>query len=109
MQPVIEQAQLSCEEWLEGLARICWPIYARCSEQGNPLAITELGSNEAASIAAFEVYRGAASDEHHTRGSTLRVRMVDQLKALNCTARRPATLPNNEKWSVLRAPQKLLR
>ncbi len=50
---------------------------------GNPLAITDLGPNEAAAIAAFEVYRGVvgSSDERHARGS-LRVRMVDHLKAL---------------------------
>ena len=61
------------------------------------LLITDLEPNEAAAVAAFEVYSGltASSDESEVGGRTLRVRIVDQLKALNCMARRWGTLLNN--------------
>ena len=55
MQPVIERAQLSREEWLEGLARLCLAdVRKMFDELGNPIAITELADSEAAAIAAFE-------------------------------------------------------
>jgi hypothetical protein len=53
-------------------------------EHGNPLPVTQLSSTEAAAIAAFEAYDGlaASSDVSEACGRILRVRMVDQLKAL---------------------------
>ncbi len=85
MQPVIERAQLSRAEWLEGLARICLAdVRKMFNEYGTPIAITNLGDNEAAAIAALEIYGGlvASSDVCQVGGRTVRVRMVDQLKAL---------------------------
>lgn len=50
---------------------------------GKPLSVTDLGSNETAAIAAFEVFTVIGSDdEPQARGRTFRVRMVDQLRAL---------------------------
>jgi hypothetical protein len=53
-------------------------------DHGNSIAITKLADSEAAAIAAFEVYSGltASSEVSEGGGRTLRVRMVDQLKAL---------------------------
>jgi phage terminase small subunit len=85
MRPVIERAQLTREEWLEGLARICLAdVRKMFDEDGNPIPITKLADCEAAAIAALEVYGGlaASSDVSEARGRTLRVRTVDQLKAL---------------------------
>jgi Phage terminase, small subunit len=85
MQPVIERAQLSRKEWLESLARICLADVRKMFDlRGNPLPVTELESNEAAAVAAFEVYGGlaACSDVSEVGGRMLRVRMIDQLKAL---------------------------
>ena len=77
MQPVIERAQLSREEWLEGLARICLADVRKMFDSwGNPLMVADLGPNEAAAIAAFEVsgIMASSSDVSEIRGSTLRVR-----------------------------------
>ena len=85
MEPLIRRAQLSREDWLEGLARICLAdVRKMFDEQGNPIAITKLADCEAAAIAAFEAYSGlaASSDVSEVGGRTLRVRMIDQLKAL---------------------------
>jgi hypothetical protein len=61
MQPVIQRAQLTREQWLESLARICLAdVRKMFDEHGNPIPITELGSNEAGAMAAFEVYSGLA-------------------------------------------------
>ncbi len=85
MEPLISRAQLSREEWLERLARICLAdVRKMFDEHGNPIAITKLSDCEAAAIAAFEVYSGlaASSDVSEVGGRTLRVRLIDQLKAL---------------------------
>ena len=85
MQPVIQRAQLSRDQWLESLARICLADIRRMfDEHGNPLPVTKLGSAEAAAIAAFEVYSGGAAKNgvSEVGGRMLRVRKVDQLKAL---------------------------
>ena len=84
MQPLIEPAQLSRDQWLELLARICLAdIRKMFDEHGNPIAITKLADSEAAAIAAFEAFSDTeSSDEPQLRGSTTRVRMVDQLRAL---------------------------
>jgi hypothetical protein len=85
MQPVIERAQLTREEWSERLAHICLADIRRMfDEHGIPIAITKPANSEAAAISAFEVYGGlaAASDRSEVGGGTLRVRMIDQLDAL---------------------------
>jgi len=85
MQPVIERAQLSREQWLDGLARICLADVRKMFDSyGKPLPITGLGPNEAAAITAFEVsgIMTASSDVSEVRGRMLKVRMIDQLKAL---------------------------
>ncbi len=85
MQPVIERAQLTREEWLGGLARICLAdIRKMFDDHGNPIAITKFTDNEAAAIAGFEVYsdRAPSRNVSEVGGRTVRVRMVDQLKAL---------------------------
>jgi hypothetical protein len=85
MQPVIERAQFSREEWLEALVRIIRAdIRKMFDSAGNPLPITDLGANEAAAIEAFDVYSGAngSSSERHGCDSVLKVQMVDQLQAL---------------------------
>ena len=84
MQPVIDRAQLSREQWLDRLARICLADVRRMFDScGNPLPVTGLEPNEAAAIAACEVFSNTkSSDELQPRGRTIRVRMVDQLRAL---------------------------
>ncbi len=43
MQPVIERAQMTREEWLEKLARICLAdVRKMFDEHGNPISITNL-------------------------------------------------------------------
>ena len=55
MQPVIQQARISREEWLERVARICLADVRKIFDShGNPKEVTELDENEAAAIAAFE-------------------------------------------------------
>jgi hypothetical protein len=85
MEPVIERAQLSRNQWLESLALICLADVRKMSDEyGNPITITNLADAEAAAIAAFEIYGGlaASSDGSEVGGRTVRVRMVDKLKAL---------------------------
>jgi hypothetical protein len=84
MQPVIERAQLSREEWLETLVRIIRADIRRMFDlYGRPLPFSDLGPNEAAAIAALEVYgRADNSDPPEERGGRPKVRIVDKLKAL---------------------------
>jgi hypothetical protein len=84
MQPVIERAQLSREQWLDGLARICLADVRKMFDSyGSPVPVADLGANEAAAIAAFEAFSVTeCSDEPRPRGGTVRVRIVDQLRAL---------------------------
>ena len=85
MQPVIERAQMSREEWLEALASIIRAdVRKMFASSGKPLPITDLDANEAAAIEAFAVYNGVMESryEHHACGSVLKVQMVDRLKAL---------------------------
>jgi hypothetical protein len=84
MEPLIRRAQLTREEWLEGLARICLADVRKMFDSyGKPLPVTDLGPNEAAAIAAFEVLSvNGGGDEPKARGRTIRVKMVDQLRAL---------------------------
>lgn len=53
------------------------------------IEITKLGDSEAAAIAAFEVYGGVAanSDVSELGGRMLRIKMVDQLRALELYGR----------------------
>lgn len=82
MQPVIDRAQLSREEWLETLVRIIRADVRKMFDSyGTPLPIVLLEPNEAAAIAAFEADEGLGESSHR-RGSTFRIRMVDKLKAL---------------------------
>ncbi|MFZ1501862.1 MAG: terminase small subunit [Nitrospira sp.] len=84
MQPVIERAQMCREEWLHALARICRAdVRQMFDSHGNPKEITELGDNEAASIAAFEFcedFSGKGNDRRAC-GYTRRFRLTDKLKA----------------------------
>ena len=85
MQPVIERAQMSREEWLEALVSIIRAdVRKMFASSGKPLPITDLDANEAAAIEAFAVYNGVmqSRDEHPACGSVLKVQMVDRLKAL---------------------------
>lgn len=84
MQPVIQQARMSREEWLERVARICLAdVRKMFDSHGNPKEITELGENEAAAIAAFELCEDfvGKGDERRTYGYTRRFKMADKLKA----------------------------
>jgi hypothetical protein len=85
MEPLIERAQLTRKEWLNRLARICLADVRKMFDPcGNSIPVIDLGPKEAAAIAAFEVYEmmAASSDISGVCGRMLRVRMVDQLKAL---------------------------
>lgn len=85
MQPVIQRARMSREDWLEALARICLAdVRKMFDSHGNPKEITELGANEAAAIASFEFCEDFAGkgEERKACGYTRRFRMADKLKAL---------------------------
>ncbi len=85
MQPVIQQARISREEWLERVARICLADVRKIFDShGNPKEVTELDENEAAAIAAFECCEDFAGkgEERRACGYTRRFKMADKLKAL---------------------------
>ena len=110
MEPLIRRAQLSREEWLEGLARICLADARKMFDSsGNRLAVTELGPNEAAAIMAFEVFsRTESSDEPQARSRTARLRMIDQLRRSNYMERRWDTLLSIGRSQAFRARRHLL-
>lgn len=85
MQPVIQRARMTREQWIEALASICFADVRKMFDvHGNPIEITELGPNEAAAVAAFEVCEdfSGTGDARKTIGYTRRVKMADKLKAL---------------------------
>lgn len=84
MQPVIQQARMRRQEWLERVARICLAdVRKMFDSHGNPKEITELGENEAAAIVAFEFCEDFAGkgDGRRACRSTRRFKMADKLKA----------------------------
>jgi phage terminase small subunit len=85
MQPVIAQARLTREQWLEQIARIIvFDPRKMFDAHGNPIEITELADNEAAAIAAFEFYEDCVGkgEERKAVGYTRKFRLADKLKAL---------------------------
>jgi phage terminase small subunit len=85
MQPIIQRAMLSREEWLETVWRICLADVRKMFDlHGNPKEITELSENEAAAIAGFEFCEdfNRKDEERKPCGHTRRFRMADKLKAL---------------------------
>ena len=83
MQPVIERARMSREEWLESLARICLADVRKMFDScGNPLPITSLGANEAAATAAFEVSAGTSN--FGRRWQSLKIRIPRRFCPMGC-------------------------
>jgi phage terminase small subunit len=85
MQPVIQRARMTREQWVEALASICFADVRKMFDvHGNPVEITDLGANEAAAVAAFEVCEdfSGTGEARKTIGYTRRVKMADKLKAL---------------------------
>ena len=84
IEPVIQRARLSREEWLEAVARIrLADVRKMFDSHGNPKEITELGENEAAAIAAFEFREDFAGkgEARKACGYARKVKMADKLKA----------------------------
>ncbi|MGC3975886.1 MAG: terminase small subunit [Nitrospira sp.] len=85
MQPVIQRARLTREQWLEGLVRMIIADPRKMFDaHGNPLEITELGENEAAAIAGFEFYEDfeGKGESRKAVGYTKKFKLIDRLRAL---------------------------
>jgi len=84
MAPVIATAQMSRKEWLERLTH-CFRFDPRkmFDAMGKPKKLTELGDNEAAAIAVFEVSETVqGQDRTQTLKRTYKLKFVDRLHAL---------------------------
>lgn len=85
MQPVIQRAQLTREQWLECLARVILADPRKMFDaHGNPFEITELDENEAAAIAGFDFYEDfeGKGESRKVVGYTKKFKLADRLRAL---------------------------
>lgn len=85
MRPVIQQAQLSREQWLEALVRVVrFDVRKMFDAHGNPMEITELNENEATAIAGFEFYEDfqGKGEARRAVGYTKKFKLIDRLRAL---------------------------
>jgi phage terminase small subunit len=107
MQPVIQRARMTREQWVEALAAICFADVRKMFDiHGNPIEITELGPNEAAAVAAFEVCEdfSGSGEARKTVGYTRRVKMADKLKALEMYGKAMAYSTEREAGVAAAAP-----
>ena len=85
MAPLIAEVVMQRQEWLVHLTR-CARADARkmFDSQGNPLPITQLGPNEATSIAGFDFYEefSCRGENRIAVGVTKKFKLIDPLRAL---------------------------
>ena len=89
------------------MAAICFADVRKMFDvHGNPIEITELGPNEAAAVAAFEVCEdfSGTGEARKTIGYTRRVKMADKLKALELYGKAMAYSGDKEVGESASAP-----
>mgnify|MGYP000868740705 CR=1 FL=1 len=85
MKPVIAKAQTRRERWLEHISKIIESDVRKMFDaQGNPLELSELGPNEAATVSGFELCENfeGKGESRKAVGYTKKFKLADRIRAL---------------------------
>ena len=83
--PIIAEARLTREQWLNEVAKCAlFDVRRMFDEHGNPKEITELDDTEAAAIGGFEFYEDfqGKGESRKPVGYTKKFKLTDRLRAL---------------------------